>query len=386
MILQICISVYSIWKTTEVNSFKVLGLITLYSTLYFAMSSLKMSEETLTVTEVAWQALFAWSAAAFHLDPLDGGPGVVGWLRGLAVVDLLMLAPPQAPPFFLCVAVGHVAELIWVWRDKKSLIKLEPGLENNSSSTFWWDEALQAPTHIYIGVLLFLSGASSPPSPAPALGLLWFIFWCPSQPPSGPGPFVPAAHVTACILIVLLPVIICPRCTELLILRAVRGREVRRGRGVRRVKGGQNSKGTPLTCYSAWTRLRSPPPCCRSPGRSDGVASCSWPIGSGFWLAAGCPSRPLRGRRRCPCPSLLLLDHSKHRKTLSLFVSSHPTSTVCSAEFLLKSQILFLCLKSEKSLLTLEEQCVSNQNFSTLSYFSCSSTHLAHPADECSDG
>lgn len=284
------------------------------------MSSLKKRCQTLTITEVAWQALFARSATAFHLDTLDRGPGVVGRLRGLAVVDLLMLAPPQAPPFFLCVAVGHVAELIRVWRENKSLIKLESGLENNSRSTFWWDEALQAPTHIYIGVLLFLRGASSPPSPAPALGPLWFMFWCPSQPPSGPGPFVPAAHVTACILIVLLPVIICPRCTELLILRAVRGRG-----GVRRVQGGgQDSKGTPLTCYSAWTRLRSPPPCCRSPGRSVGVASCSWPIGSAFWLVAGCPSRPLRGRRRCPCPSLLLLDHSNHRKTLSLFICLWP--------------------------------------------------------------
>lgn len=61
-----------------------------------------------TLAEIAGQMLPAVSSEQLGLAPFGRGPGVrrVG---DLAVVDVLALAPPQAPPLPVGVAVGHVA-------------------------------------------------------------------------------------------------------------------------------------------------------------------------------------------------------------------------------------------------------------------------------------
>jgi len=68
--------------------------------------------------------LLARSATGSDPHLLGGGPGGVGGLGRLAVVYLLTLAPPQAPPIFVIVAVSHVAELIRAWRGEKTLTQV----------------------------------------------------------------------------------------------------------------------------------------------------------------------------------------------------------------------------------------------------------------------
>lgn len=65
-----------------------------------------------TIAVVAGEVVLARSAAAFDLEILGGGPGVVRRFGRLAVVDLLALAAPQSPPLLIGVAVAHVAVLI----------------------------------------------------------------------------------------------------------------------------------------------------------------------------------------------------------------------------------------------------------------------------------
>lgn len=159
-----------------------------------------------------------------------------------------------------------------------------------------------APTHLYIRLFLLLAGPPPPPFPAPALGHPGFEFRRPSRAPFGTRASVPAAAVAACVFIVLLAVV-GTRSGEFFFLRAA-GRQ---SEGIRRTSGRRRKYKTVMaTCCWAWTLLRSLSPCCRSPGRSAAVSSCSWRCGSGFWLAAGSPSRPRTQQRGSLSPFLLL--------------------------------------------------------------------------------
>lgn len=58
------------------------------------------------------------SASGFNLALIGGGPGV-GRIGCLTVVDLLVLAPPQAPPLFVHVAVCHVTVQLGAWMGRE---------------------------------------------------------------------------------------------------------------------------------------------------------------------------------------------------------------------------------------------------------------------------
>lgn len=132
----------------------------------------------------------------------------------------------------------------YIINNKKELITDVFSLCKLSSSLYWithnsWNiiqkrvrcSVLFSPrwalTHLFITVvLLFLGGASPPlsqPFSAPALGPAGGLFRHSSQCPSGASPTVQTAHIAARIFIFLL-LLIWPWRTEILVLRAGRGR------------------------------------------------------------------------------------------------------------------------------------------------------------------
>lgn len=72
-----------------------------------------------TVAVIAGQMLLSMPSVEADFAPLGGRPRVVRRIGDLAVVDVLALPPPQAPPLFVRVAVSHVATPLWERQGQK---------------------------------------------------------------------------------------------------------------------------------------------------------------------------------------------------------------------------------------------------------------------------